>query len=235
MPQCKGRKERAALDEEGQDRGADFFADIVGHESSDDEKYMMRLKDVADSNAPDVESNSKPEEETKDKTPRHPETTIAIPVALGSKKMKTVRCLLDMCTAGLLMDTNFFKEFLRDYRNTEAFTERNKSQWATGNIVFMSKGKETISNMCLPSFMMKCRFSASFDFLPEVREHTYHIILGVAGFCQLEMYFDLEKDLVKWLGISLPMVKCRFWQQNKINAFWSKVGKQTVNVGQQKK
>eukprot|EP00957_Ditylum_brightwellii_P093087 7087306-Ditylum_brightwellii.AAC.1 len=31
------------------------------------------------------------------------------------------------------------------------------------------------------------------------------------------------------------MVKRGFWQQNKINAFWSKVGKQTVSVGQQRK
>ena len=52
---------------------------------------------------------------------------------------------------------------------------------------------------------------------------------------RLEMYFDLEKDLVKWSGISLPMVKRGFWQQGKINAFWSEVGKQTVNVGQQKR
>eukprot|EP00957_Ditylum_brightwellii_P084290 6408866-Ditylum_brightwellii.AAC.1 len=56
----------------------------------------------------------------------------------------------------------------------------------------------------------------------------------MADLRRLKMYFDLEKDLVKWSGISLPMVKHGFWQQGKIDAFWSKVGKQTVNVGQQK-
>eukprot|EP00957_Ditylum_brightwellii_P158863 12091922-Ditylum_brightwellii.AAC.1 len=30
------------------------------------------------------------------------------------------------------------------------------------------------------------------------------------------------------------MVKRGFWQQHKIDTFWSKVGKQTVSVGQQK-
>eukprot|EP00957_Ditylum_brightwellii_P165159 12574830-Ditylum_brightwellii.AAC.1 len=34
-------------------------------------------------------SDSEPEEETEDTTPRHPETIIAMPVAPGSKKMKT--------------------------------------------------------------------------------------------------------------------------------------------------
>eukprot|EP00957_Ditylum_brightwellii_P042473 3216300-Ditylum_brightwellii.AAC.1 len=57
----------------------------------------------------------------------------------------------------------------------------------------------------------------------------------MADLRQLEMYIDLEKDLVKWSGISLLMVKRGFWQQNKIDAFWSKVGKQMVKVGQKKK
>eukprot|EP00957_Ditylum_brightwellii_P063130 4791955-Ditylum_brightwellii.AAC.1 len=181
------------------------FADIVGQESSDDEEYMMTLKDATDSDAPDIESDGEPEEEAKDKTPGHPETIIAMPVSPGSKKMKTVRCLLDMSATGLLMNPQFFKEFLGDYRNTEVFTKRSKSQWATSNSVFTSKDKVTISNMCLPSFTMKCRFSASFDFLPEGGEHTYQIILGMADLCGLEMYFDLKKNLVKWLGINLPM------------------------------
>eukprot|EP00957_Ditylum_brightwellii_P135677 10347154-Ditylum_brightwellii.AAC.1 len=149
--------------------------------------------------------------------------------------MKTMHCLLDMCATGLLMDPKFFKEFLGCYRNTEAFTKGSESQWATGNSIFTSKGKVTISNMRLPSFMMKRRFSASFDFLPEGGGHTYQIILGMTDLHRLKMYFDLEKDLVKWPGISAPMVKCRFWQQSKIDAFWSKVRKQTVNVRQQKK
>eukprot|EP00957_Ditylum_brightwellii_P123130 9388161-Ditylum_brightwellii.AAC.1 len=125
------------------------------------------------------------------------------------------------------MDPKFFDKFLGDYRDTEAFTSGSESQWATGSGVFMSKGKVAIRNMCLPSFTMKHRFSASFGFLPEGGEHTYQIILGMADLCRLEMYFDLKKDLVKWLGISLP--------KHKINAFWSEVRKQAVNVRQQKR
>eukprot|EP00957_Ditylum_brightwellii_P121202 9243323-Ditylum_brightwellii.AAC.1 len=65
------------------------FAEIVGQESSDYEEYMMTLKDsTTNSDATDIESDSKPEEETEDATPGHPETIITMPVAPGSKKMK---------------------------------------------------------------------------------------------------------------------------------------------------
>eukprot|EP00957_Ditylum_brightwellii_P176078 13407587-Ditylum_brightwellii.AAC.1 len=69
-----------------------------------------------------------------------------MPVAPGSKKMKTMRCLLDMCATGSLMDPKFFDKFLGEYKGTEAFTSGSKSQWATGNRVFTSKGKVTINN-----------------------------------------------------------------------------------------
>eukprot|EP00957_Ditylum_brightwellii_P108932 8310036-Ditylum_brightwellii.AAC.1 len=121
----------------------------MGQESSNNEEYMMTLKNATESNAPDVESNSEQEEEAKDTTPRHPETIIAMPVAPESKKMKTVCCLLDMCATGLLMDPKFFDKFLRDYRDAEAFTRGSKSQWATGNGIFTSNGKVTISNPML--------------------------------------------------------------------------------------
>eukprot|EP00957_Ditylum_brightwellii_P172385 13123733-Ditylum_brightwellii.AAC.1 len=65
------------------------------------------------------------------------------------------------------MDPKFFDKFLGEYKGTEAFVSGSKSQWATGNGVFTSKGKVTINNMCLPSFTMKRRFAANFDFLPE--------------------------------------------------------------------
>ena len=104
------------------------FAEIVGRESSDDEEYMVTLKDTTINDATDIERNSKLEEEAEDTTPGHPETIIAMPVAPGSKKMKTVRCLLDMCATGSLMDPKFFDEFLGEYKDTEAFTRGSKSQ-----------------------------------------------------------------------------------------------------------
>eukprot|EP00957_Ditylum_brightwellii_P060234 4574371-Ditylum_brightwellii.AAC.2 len=146
---------------------------------------MMTERETADINIPDIKSDNELEEEPKEETPRNPEIILAMPVAPGSKKMKTVHCLLDMCAISLLMDPNFFEEFLGEYKETKVFLHTNKSQWATCNRVFTSKGKVTISNMCLPSFTMKHQFTASFKFLPEQKdkEHTYQIFLGMADLC----------------------------------------------------
>eukprot|EP00957_Ditylum_brightwellii_P204779 15340837-Ditylum_brightwellii.AAC.1 len=92
-------------------------------ESNDNKEYMMTLKDsTINLDTTDIESNSKPEEDAKDATIRHPETIITMPVAPGSKKIKTMPCLLDMCATGSLMDPKFFNKILGDYKDTKAFT-----------------------------------------------------------------------------------------------------------------
>ena len=79
---------------------------------------------------------------------------------------------------------------------------------------------------------MKENFESSFDYISkqEEGEHTYQVILGMADLWQLEMYFDLEKDLAKWSGTSLSMVKRGFWQHENIDKFWTEVGRNKEHI-----
>eukprot|EP00957_Ditylum_brightwellii_P050130 3800503-Ditylum_brightwellii.AAC.1 len=63
------------------------------------------------------------------------------PSSTRIKKNRTVQCLLDMCTTSSLMDLKFFREFLGEYKGTDAFLEEAESQWVTGNDIFTLKGK----------------------------------------------------------------------------------------------
>eukprot|EP00957_Ditylum_brightwellii_P179500 13674473-Ditylum_brightwellii.AAC.1 len=102
--------------------------EIVGQQSSDNKEFTMTEREATEIDIPDIESNNELEEEAKEETPGHPETIIAMPaVVLGSKKMKTLPCLLDMCATSSFMDPKFFDEFLGVQRDGRILGSKPKS------------------------------------------------------------------------------------------------------------
>eukprot|EP00957_Ditylum_brightwellii_P100947 7694072-Ditylum_brightwellii.AAC.1 len=84
--------------------------EIKENEEVDNLPDLIKHNDDTDS---DNDSNKEAKIETKQlaqkKTGSHPEMIIALPIAPGSKKNKTMQCLLDMCATGSLMDPKFFR------------------------------------------------------------------------------------------------------------------------------
>ena len=126
----------------------------------------------------------------------HPETIIIIPVTPRSKRMKTVRCLLDMYATNSLIDPALIDKSLEDYKGTQAYDEDKTSVWNTGGGEFKSRGHLTLSNLSLLSFTASWRFEAKLDLLARrpKGKHSYQVIIGMEDLEKLQIKFDLERE-----------------------------------------
>lgn len=77
----------------------------------------------------------------------------------------TVRCLLNMCATGSLLDYTFFEEKLSRHKGSEKHND-DASEWHTDNGKFKSRGNITICRARFPSFTMAREFNIKYDFLP---------------------------------------------------------------------
>ena len=119
-----------------------------------------------------------------------------------------------MCTTESLIDPKAMK-FLT-YNVT-----KEPTTWETGGENFTSREKICISDLALPCFTTKRKFSNKFHILPPKTNspRKYALILGMDLLSWLGLVVDLKEKTLTWDGVSIPMVPHGHWKQENINRF----------------
>ena len=124
------------------------FADVMGkQEDSDAEDYFSTEDDKVSGVAT--------------------ETLIALPIAPGAKRRKTISALLDIGASESLMAPELLVEMLKDHMDN--VTKMPKSTWNTGMGKFEADKALLIENITLPIFTVNRKFPINFTMLPKLK------------------------------------------------------------------
>ena len=146
----------------------------------------------------------------------HPETIITMPSKPGSNKHKTFRVLFGMCATSSLLAPELLSNELKGHaKNTN-----NKSKWKTGMGELVSEGTARMSKTSFPSFATQRQLDMEFNLLPKQKDHSCHVIIGMKDLKRLGIAIDLKEEMMKWDGVSIPMVPKGRWTQASIDNCW---------------
>ena len=179
-----------------------------------------------------AEQMEEDEDSSEDLVTSHPETIIAVPCEPRGNKFKMIRGSCDICATDSLIAEELLQGDLKDYVNKGLVNEDNTRSWDTGNGVFKSPGAFNIRKVHLPAFTKNRKLLVKFHVMPKRAkgEHSHKIILGMKELRRLKFIVDLYDNVMKWDGITIPMVPRGCWSQNNIDTFWRSENSDEVDV-----